>query len=184
MKLSDGEKLIILMLADMYKTLKVKGDFDPEFISETIHSDHLWGFDWKYTGIPFEKSTTPREVKETVDYMDMWSFLEDSYKTLSAADKKRIEVEAEPLGKHVKFHGFDGNNEPEPHYGIAVYLVNLLRRFESFKGRDLNSHSPSIEGYERMFRVFEPMRSTLINRLLSADEIIKILKERIHLSHR
>ena len=37
MKLSDGEKLILLMLADMYKNLKIKGDFDPEFISTTIH---------------------------------------------------------------------------------------------------------------------------------------------------
>jgi hypothetical protein len=32
-KLSDGEKLIILMLADMYKAMKIKGEFDPDFIS-------------------------------------------------------------------------------------------------------------------------------------------------------
>jgi hypothetical protein len=36
MKLSDGEKLNILMLCDIYKHLKVKGEFDPEFISITI----------------------------------------------------------------------------------------------------------------------------------------------------
>jgi hypothetical protein len=29
MKLSDGEKLIILMLADMYKAMKIDGEFDP-----------------------------------------------------------------------------------------------------------------------------------------------------------
>jgi uncharacterized protein len=46
MKLSDGEKLILLMLADMYKGMKIKGDFDPDFISSTIHNNHLWGFDW------------------------------------------------------------------------------------------------------------------------------------------
>ena len=182
MKLSNGEKLIILMLADMYKNLKIKGDFDPAFISETIHSDNLWGFDWQYGGIPFERSETPKQVKEAVDYMDMWSFLESSYKDLSPTDKKRVEVEAEPFGAHVKFRGFDGNNEP--HYGIADYLVNHLNRFQSLKDRDLNSHSPSVESYERMFHIFEPMRSTLADRLLNADEIIKILTERTHPSNR
>ncbi len=181
-KLSDGEKLMILMLADMYKNLKIKGEFDPAFISETIHSDYLWGFNWRYSGIPFEKSETPREVKETVDYMDMWGFLQDSYETLSPADKKRVEVEAEPFGKHVQFPGFDGNNEP--HCGIARYLIDHLDSFQSFKGHNLNSHSRSVEGYERMFRVFEPIRSTLIDRLLNADEIIKILKARIHPDYR
>ena len=55
MKLSDGEKLILLILADMYKHLEIEGNFDPDFIATTIHDDHLWGFKWKYTGIPFEK---------------------------------------------------------------------------------------------------------------------------------
>src|SRR5262245_22339290 len=127
MKLSDGEKLILLMLADMYKHLDIKGDFDPDFVSETIHSDHLWGFDWQYSGVPFEKTSTPHVVTETLDYMDMWSFLEDSYAKLSAADKKKVETDAEPFGKNVKFLGFDGNHEP--HFGIAIYLVEQLDRF-------------------------------------------------------
>jgi uncharacterized protein YfbU (UPF0304 family) len=182
MKLSDGEKLILLMLTDMYKNLKVKGEFDPEFISETIHSDNLWGFNWRFTGIPFERSKDPPEVSETVDYMDMWSFLEDSYKKLSPADKKRVEKEAEPFGKHVEFHGFDGNNEP--HYHVARYMVEHLERFPSFAKRDLNSHSPSIDMYARMYRVFEPMRAGLGLRLLNADEIIQILQAMLHPSHR
>lgn len=178
MKLSDGEKLILLMLADMYKGLKIKGDFDPGFISETIHSDHLWGFNWRFQGIPLEKSEDPPELRETVDYMDMWSFLEDSYKKLSPADKKRIETEAEPFGKHVEFHGFDGNNET--HYHIARYMVDHLDRFQSFKKRELNSHSPTIDMYARMYRVFEPMRSRLMDRLLNTDEMIEILKAAVH----
>ena len=36
MKLSDGEKLILMVLADMYKHLEIKGEFDPDFISTTI----------------------------------------------------------------------------------------------------------------------------------------------------
>jgi hypothetical protein len=70
MKLTDGEKLIILMLADMYKAMKVKGEFDPEFISKTIYHDQLWGFNWEFTGIPFEKYETPVEVTQTVEILD------------------------------------------------------------------------------------------------------------------
>jgi hypothetical protein len=182
MKLSDGEKLIILMLTDMYKAMKVKGEFDPDFIATTIHGDHLWGFNWHYSGIPFEESPTPKEVTETADYLDMWWMLELAYQNLSAADRKRVEKEAEPFGNDVKFHGFDGNNEP--HYGIANYLVNDLERFAHFKGRDLNSHSPSIEVYQRMYEVFEPLRKNLHNRDLNADEIITIMKAKLHPSRR
>jgi hypothetical protein len=110
MKLSDGEKLIILMLADMYKHLKIKGEFDPAFIQHTILYDHLWGLDWKYSGIPFEKEQTPHQVTEVVNALDMWWFIEQSYAQLSKADKDRVKKDADPFGTHVKFEGFDGNN--------------------------------------------------------------------------
>jgi hypothetical protein len=54
------------------QNLKIKGDFDPDFISHTIHYDHLWGFNWQYSGIPFERRSDPPEVAETVNCMDMW----------------------------------------------------------------------------------------------------------------
>src|SRR5438034_893848 len=96
MKLSDGEKLILMVLADMYKHLEIKGEFDPDFISTTISGGHLWGLRWKYTHIPFEKSENPPEVSETVDILDMWSSLEESYGKLSPADNQKVEKEAEP----------------------------------------------------------------------------------------
>jgi uncharacterized protein len=183
MKLSDGEKLIILMLTDMYKAMKLKGEFDPEFISATIHGDHLWGFDWEYQGIPFERSPTPPDVTETVDVLDMWSLIESAYAALTPANKAKLEKEAGVFGKNVRFHGFDGNNEP--HYHIARYMIDDMRdRFEHFKGRDLNSHSPSIDAYRRMYAVFEPVRSNLHDRNLSVDELIAILNAAIHPSNR
>jgi uncharacterized protein YfbU (UPF0304 family) len=175
MKLSDGEKLVILMLADMYKAQKLQGDFDPDFITSTIHNNHLWGFNWAYSGIPFERETdTPPEVKQTGDILDMWFFIEEAYAKLSDADKGRVEKEAAPFGKNVSFSGFDGNNER--HYSIALYLVDDLKSFTHFKGRNLNSHAPSIDGYMRMYQVFEPIRATIQSRSLSASQIIQILK--------
>jgi uncharacterized protein YfbU (UPF0304 family) len=176
MKLSDGEKLILLMLADISKRIEIKGEYDPDFISGTIYDDHLWGFRSQYSGIPFEKQDSPPEVSETVDILYMWHFLEDSHKELSAADKTKVEKEAEPFGKYVQFPGFDANNEE--HYGIATYLIDRLGRFQFLKGRDINSHSPSIEGYRRMYNMFDPMRPSLGRKLLSADDIIQILGAR------
>ena len=176
MKLSDGEKLILMMLADIYKHLEIENaEFDPDFIRTTITSDHLWGFNWQYPGIPFEKEASPPEVTEVSDILDMWRFLEQDYEKLSPAEKTKVQ-QATGL-TDVKFFGFDGNNEK--HYGIACYIVeNLEPSFEHFEGRDLNSHMPSIDGYRNMYRVFEPMRKTLGNRSLTAVEIAKILNAR------
>jgi uncharacterized protein len=170
--MKHGEKLILMMLADMYKKLNIQNaEFGPDFIKTTITSDHLWGFDWKYGGIPFEEKTTPRDVTETVDYLDMWYILEQSYNSLSPEDQERVKTERN-FGRDIKFPGFDGNHEP--HFGIARYLIEQLHRFEHFKDHYLNSHSHQIDNYQRMYRVFEPLRQHLHNRSLSADEIIEI----------
>jgi uncharacterized protein YfbU (UPF0304 family) len=176
MKLSDGEKLILMMLADMYKHLKIRDpEFDPKFITATITNDYLWGFNWQYTGIPFEKEESPLEVKETAEILDMWSFIERSYEDLPPTEKTKVQKATRLTD--IKFPGFDGNNESQ--FGIALYFVDDLKRFEHFKGRDLNSHFPSsIDGYRNMYRVFEPMRKTLANRSLNADEIASILNAR------
>jgi uncharacterized protein len=184
MQLSDGEKLILMMLCELYKHLNIDGEIDPDFVQQTIWQDHLWGFSWKYTGIPFAKEETPREVRETLDVLDMWWFIEKSYEKLSPNDKKRIEKEADPFGSHVQFDGFDGNNEP--HFGMARYLIDHLEKYEDFKGRSLNSHFPSIERYKRMYRLFEPMRVSIgmNQQMLSADDIIKLLNTQTHPDHR
>jgi len=183
MKLSNGEKLILLMLSDIYKKLDIEDSFDPEFIKSAIYTDNLWGLEWKFTGVPFERSGTPKIVSEVVDILDMWSFIEDSYSRLDASAKKRVEDEASPFGKNPKFSGFDGNNETD-YISVARFLIDDLERFEKFKGRDLNSHCPSIEALGRMFLAFEPMRKSLTQELLSSDQIIELLKEKVHPENR
>src|SRR5438046_5400629 len=46
-KFSDGEKLILLMLGDLYKHLKVDGESDPEFIAKVILGGHFWAPKWE-----------------------------------------------------------------------------------------------------------------------------------------
>jgi len=182
MKISDGERLILLMLSEISEKLEIDGDIDPKFIQSAIYNEHLWGVSWKYSGIPFENSAkdTPKEVSEVCDILDMWSIIEDSYSALSNEDKNSVKEQVGPLGDNPKFSGFDGNNECE-YMSIARFLIDDLERFESFKGRGLNSHLPSIDTHNRMLNVFRPLRTNLHSRLLNAHEIVEILRQRIHL---
>ena len=179
MKLSDGEKLIIEMLCEIYQHMGIKGEIDSQFVQKTIFGGQYWGLKWQYPGIFHDHEDSESTISEVCDILDMWSFIEDGYEKLSSEDKSRLKKKAIPF----EFHGFDGNNESE-HYGIARFLIDHLDRFQSFKGRDLNSHHPSIDGYRRMLSVFEPMRATLANSSLGASAIMEILHARIHPENR
>jgi uncharacterized protein YfbU (UPF0304 family) len=181
--LDNGEKLIIMMLCELFKHLKLDSEIDPAFLEKVIYGGHYWALGWTYPGIFHSDEDSEVVVTEVVNILDMWYFLERGFEALSKKDKDRVAVEAEPFGKHVVFDGFDGNGEGE-HISIAKFLINELDRFTEFKGRDLNAHFPSIDAYRRMFSVFEPIRCNLIGRELNATEIIQILLAKLHPSMR
>lgn len=181
--LGDGEKLIVMMLSQLFKHLKVKSEIDPDFLEAVIYGGHYWALGWEYSGLFHSHEDAETVVTEVVDILDLWSFLERGFESLSKQDKDRVAAEAEPFGRHVKFAGFDGNGESE-HIGVARFLINKLDRFTEFKGRDLNAHMPTLGAHRRMLSVFEPLRSNLIGRDLNAAEIIQILLEWRHPSRR
>lgn len=109
----------------------------------------------------------------------MWSFIEESYKGLSKEDKDLIEKEAYPFGRDPRFEGFDGNNESE-YMSSASFIVNELDRYEEFKGRDFNSHCPLVDSYNRMYPKFEELRKKSHFQPMTSQDIIEILRERIH----
>jgi uncharacterized protein len=183
MKITDGEKLILLMLSELYEQLKVDGEIDPKFIKAAIFSNNLWALPWKYSGVPFEDQEDPKIVQEVLDILEMWSFIEHSYDELNDEKKRLLEKDAEPFGKNPKFPGFDGNNESE-YMGTASFIVNELNRFEEFKGRSFNSHFPSIDGHRRMLFKFKEVRNDLDFGPMSEEDLAKILKERVHPSRR
>lgn len=175
---SDGEKLILTMMHDLYRRLDIKdGEIDPSFVLSAISGGHNWALDWTYQGLFHRHEDSRQEVREVVDILDMWSFLEGGYAKLGDADKARIASEAGTWGKHVSFLGFDGNNE-STHRSIALFLVRDMDRFSDFKGRELNSHMPLLDAYRSMLRVFLPMRATLTGGGLSVAQIIAVLKAR------
>jgi len=173
-KFTDGEKLIFSMLRDLYKHLHVKGEIDPEFMMEVISGGHYWAPKWDMVGLFHDREDSPRVVGEVADYLDMWSFIEQGYQELSNADKKLLKQQAEPFGDRVKFPGFDGNNESE-YMSIARMFIDHMDRWQLFKGRELNSHSRTLDVYRAMYRVFEPMRKTLVGTDLNVKQLTAIL---------
>ncbi|AMV41202.1 hypothetical protein ATN79_00715 [Paraburkholderia caribensis] len=169
---------MLLMLSDIYDKVGLT-DIDTKILRSAIYSENTWALDWEMPGIVGSAAEeTPPEVTEVVDYLDMWSFLEESHNSFSAEDKMRVANEAAPFGKHIRFPGFDGNNEPKL-LGIARLLIADMGRFSRFAGRDLNSHAPLRQSYARMFKVFERMRSELFTPYtLSPDQVITILQAR------
>jgi uncharacterized protein YfbU (UPF0304 family) len=182
-RLSDGEKLTLIMLCQLFKQLKLEGEVDPEFVEAAIDGGHYWGLEWEYPGIFHGYEDKKEVVTEVVDVLDMWSFLESAFRKLSKKDKDRVKAEVAPFGEHVVFAGFDGNGESE-HIGVARFLIKQLDRFADFDGRDLNAHMPMIDTYRRMLSVFVPIRRTLTGGNLNASQIIEILTTMLHPSRR
>lgn len=184
MKLSDGEKLILVMLSEIYSKLKVDGEIDGEFVKSAITTGNVWGLKWRYQGV-FEVDEPDREiVSETGNILDMWYFMESAYSKLSKEDKKKVADSGLPFAKDVKFRGFDGNNECE-YISVAHFLINHLGRFTHFKDRALNAHMPTIDAHRRMFEKFEPMRSVLgMGGELGAEHLLELMRAAVHPENR
>lgn len=175
-RFSDGEKMVILMMADLYKQLGIKdADTSPRFLAEVIYGGHYWAPKWDMQGVFHDHVDDPADLKHVVDVLDMWSFIEEAYERFTPAEREKIATDVGPLGEHVSFHGFDGNNESSQ-LSIARFLIEHMGRFERFKGRDLDSHHPTEQRYRRMIQLFEPIRVTLIGHGLNAQQVIELLK--------
>lgn len=175
---TGGEKVIVLMLRDVMKQLKMKrGEIDVDLVTQAIFGGHYWALKWGMSGVFHDHADRPQDVRFVADVLNMWSFIESSYTKLSAKDKERVAAEAHPFGRNVTFVGFDGNNEAEL-FTIARFLVDDMNRFSEFKGREFNSHVPMVEAYQRMLDVFAPFRETLDGTTLTASQLVSILEAR------
>jgi len=182
-RLSKSERLMTWMLSEIMKNqIEARGGKDAKhdmesvrLIQQSLYGGHFWALIWEMTGVMHDHVDNPKAVRTVVDTLDMWQFIERAYAGFDDAEKKRIETEVPYRGKHPKFIGFDGNNEGE-YYSIARFLIEELNRFQDFKGRSLNSHSPQVGRYQRMAAAFDPIRAKLVGREMTSDEVIELLK--------
>jgi uncharacterized protein len=167
------QRLILLMICDLYKEPENR-EFNAEMIASAIVGGHDWAIEWEYGAIFPEKPDSQEQVSFVGDVLDMWRFIEHGYSKLTTPDRNKIEGAVPYRGKDPKFAGFDGNNETTL-MAIARMMIDGLGRFESFKGRSLNSHSPSVARYSAMLKKWPDIRAKLHSRDMTADEIIELL---------
>lgn len=178
-----AEKLIIAMLADLFKYLKVKEGINADLVLDALYGGHYWAFKWQAAGMPTHLFHNHEDKNEDVSFvvnvLEMWDFIETAYQKLPKKDKDRIASEiGGSLGKHVKFFGFDSHSQ-NSESGLLHIAQFMVEKLGSFGGRDLDSHMPMAAEYRRMYRVFEPIRTTLMGTApLNTDQIIKILEAR------
>ena len=178
-RLSDGEKLILMELQKIRTSVSVGSEVDSEFVLDAIDGGHYWAFKWQYPGLFHDHSDRPELVSEVTSILEMWTQIEWGYEELDENDRRRIDVEAESFGKQVRFEGFDGNEETS-YLSITRFIIEKLGRFKWFKDRDLNTHWPVLSAYRRMLRVYEPMKQHLHGSRLGVDPIVALLREQAH----
>lgn len=169
MKLTDGEKLIAIMLADLLQANGVNGEVDPAFVKSAICGGDFWALKWKYHGLFHDEVTDESVADEVGKIMSMCSYVEYSIGELDSGDTAKLTQTGNV------FFGFDGNNETD-YFGVSEMLVNQMGRFDEFSSRSMNSHMPALAKYRRMKQVYEgvggpghgPLSVDNINAILSA----------------
>lgn len=177
-RLSDGEKLMLIMLGELSGHLKVESDTS-NFVNEMIYGGHYWAAPWALPGIFHGHEDRPEHLHIVLDILEMWDHMERAYERLSTKEKEYVTDHAAPIGNRLEFPGFDGNHESK-YLHIASFLVNKMERFTRFAGRDLNAHMPTIDSHQRMLDVFASMRPTLIRGDLSAAQLVTLLRAKPH----
>jgi uncharacterized protein len=171
--LSDGEKLLLLMVGDVQRALKIRGDIDTEFIEKVIHGGHFWALDFKYPGVFHGSDDDKAVVKEVLDILEMWSALAWSLGKLGKVARDQIKTDY-PNADQV-FPGFCGNHESD-HLSIAKFFVSDLDRYVDLRDVVVNSHSATLTIHRRMLQTFRPMRGRLAGGVLTAGQIAEVLK--------
>ena len=179
MQLSNSEKLILVMLSEVYERLGIDGEsgLDPKFIQSAIYSGHTWGIEWKYSWIFDNPDAQPPELNDVINILDMWSVVEEAYEIFDDDQKAQLNRLSPPFWNNPGFPGFDANEEGE-FSSIAAFLTEHLDRFTRFKGRICDSHTPSVAGYRRMYEMFETVQPALFGRQLTVNELAQILNAR------
>lgn len=172
---SDGEKMLMLMMVDLYKSLKVKGDINPAFLAEVIYGGHYWAPKWDMQGVFHDHIDNPKDLKYVVDVLEMWSFIEHSFNRLSASEQESILANTGRGKAKVQFQGFDGNEEANQ-MSIAKFLIEVMGRFSQFKDRELNTHCPTYSQYSQMLEKFLSIRQSLAGGLLNTKQLISLLE--------
>ena len=155
MNLSDGEKLILLMLSKLYEELDIEGGIDPKLVHAAIHTGNLWGLEEKYAGVFNKAEPDPLIVTDTVKILNMWNWIEKAYEKISPEDKDRVKTETQSSETDIRFPGFVSDEKEIAYLEVTHFQIDSLGKFKEFKGREENSGLSSMAAYHHMYAVFQ-----------------------------
>ena len=168
MELTDGERLIVVMLSDLMESMEVNREIDPALVKRLAINQDDWAIRMVYSGIFDSEAPNDAEVRETIDILAMWSFIEFSVNDLDETEQNEIKA------LRWQFSGFDGNHDR--HHGIAHTLIHDLNRFSEFKDRGLNSHSQAtLPRYRSILREYNGAMQGRGGEPLTAEQLREML---------
>lgn len=173
LKFTNEQRFIIAMLCDLYKKPDER-DLKPDLILSAISGGHDWAIEWEYNGLIPDHSDSKEHVEFVANTLEMWRFIENGYSKLGSAERQKVKDAIPYLGDGPVFIGFDGNNETD-YLCTAQMMVSIPGRFDSFKGRSLNSHMPKVGRYADMLKSWPDIRKTLSSKDMTADQLIELL---------
>ena len=180
MAITDGEKLIITMLADLHESLKVNGSVDAAFVRQHIDSD-FWAIKREYSGIFGDGEREEADIAFVQNALDMWRIIEASYENLTEDEQVLVRAAKGSFGTAPRFGGFDGHTE---YPTIARTLIVSLRGWDEFKDRPMDSHSPDTAVHARMVEAYKGLRAKNQGRLFPVDDVIAVIDAQIHPTRR
>ncbi len=171
MAFTIAERLLITLACEALKPVAER-ELEPDFISEMVAQGQTWAIAWRYPGLNLDVPT-PASVSEVLDVLEMWDQIEYGLEALDADQTQALSA-VSPLDR---FPGFDANTDMD-RYLVARILVRDLERYTRFADRDLNSHAPLQDAYDRMLTAFRPGHEARVGGMttrMSADEIGRVL---------
>ena len=96
--MTHAEKLILIMLSEIYEHLGIGGadHINARFVRSAIDSNQTWALSRKYPFIFGGRTQTPDVVSEVRDILDMWSFIEEAHDGFSAEEKSASKQKRAP----------------------------------------------------------------------------------------
>ena len=177
MEMTKAERLIVLMLCDLYKSPGEDKMFNPKLIEYAVAQGQLWALSWEYGDLLNADSTTRKQVDLTADIMTMWQVIEAFMSRFTSDQRNEVVVATGRRLDRIKFKGF----YEEPYRSISSFMLEELGRWPQFAGRDYSKMFPVLEADLRMLVKYKQMRdANPLGLELTPEQVIEIVNERVH----
>jgi uncharacterized protein YfbU (UPF0304 family) len=173
--LSEGEKLILTMLCDLYRKVGAEGAIDPGFLQSAVRGGHYWAVEWQYPSFAHGHDNTVSQADFVSKVLGLWRQIEESFRQLSADQKGKVMSEA-ALTAQPSFPGWDGRRETD-YMSIARFMTDRMNMFPSQKGKaGREAGKPSVSGYRKMLDLYDAFEQDARDRKLTAQELVNLLQ--------